>query len=147
VSRSLLLELDAAINLAVGALLVAFPSRFMAFLGVPIPESAFYPSILGAVLVGIGLALIMGVRDIPDRGGGLGLLGAIAINLCAAAVLLLWLVFGRLGLPVPAPAPGASAAGLTETGRAASLLAVSLALHRLRRSARATARRGSCARR
>jgi hypothetical protein len=100
VSRSLLLELDAAINLAVGALLVAFPSRFMAFLGVPIPESAFYPSILGAVLVGIGLALIMGVRDIPDRGRGLGLVGAIAINLCAAAVLLLWLLFGRLGLPV-----------------------------------------------
>jgi hypothetical protein len=31
---------------------------------------------------------------------GLGLIGAISINLCGGIVLTLWLIFGRLALPV-----------------------------------------------
>ena len=54
-----ILTLDAAINLALGLLLIVFPRSVMAFLGVPIPESAFYTSILGSVLTGIGLALLL----------------------------------------------------------------------------------------
>ncbi len=52
-------------------------------------ESAFYPSVLGGVLFGIGIALL-----VAYRGGshGLGLDGAIAINLCGAGVLAAWLL-------------------------------------------------------
>ena len=67
-------------------------------LGIPPAESAFYPSILGAVLFGIGLALIL--TWLRRDAGGLGLGGAIAINLCAGIVLALWLVAGNLELPL-----------------------------------------------
>ncbi len=95
-----LLSLDATINLALGLLLVVFPRGVMAFVGVPIPESAFYPSILGAVLTGIGLALLL--ERFQGKGGmpGLGLGGAIAINICGAGVLMAWLLVGGLDIPL-----------------------------------------------
>jgi hypothetical protein len=88
VERRLLLA-DAVVNLVLGALLVAYPQRLVEALGLPEVRTAFYPSILGAVLFGIGIALLL-----PHRGGarGLGLDGAIAINLCGAGVLAGWLV-------------------------------------------------------
>ena len=67
----------------------------MEALGIPNAEPSFYPSILGAVLFGIGLALLIQKR----RGGGLGLPGAVVINLCGALALAGWLVFGSLSLP------------------------------------------------
>lgn len=97
-STSLLLLIDAAINLALGILLVVFPSTFIEMLGLPETESAFYPSILGAVLFGIGIALIFEVQ----KGGGLGLLGAVAINLSGGLVLGAWLVLGDLVIPTKA---------------------------------------------
>ena len=96
----MILSVDAAVNLTLGGLLVVFPCGVMRFLGVPIPDTPFYASILGAVLLGIGLALIVEIRRSEVTGAGLGAVGAIVINLCAASVLLLWLVFGKLGLPV-----------------------------------------------
>lgn len=93
-----LLWIDAAVNLGLGALLLVFPKPAMVFLGVPIPESAFYASILGAVIFGIGMALVIQVGRAPER-TGLGLHGAIAINFCGAACLVVWLVFGELGVP------------------------------------------------
>lgn len=36
----------------------------------------------------------------PASPAGLGLLGAITINICAATILAGWLLFGRLGLPI-----------------------------------------------
>ena len=98
--QSVILSVDAALNLTLGGLLVVFPRGVMQLLGVPIPDSPFYASILGAVLLGIGLALILEIRRSEATGVGLGAVGAIAINLCAASVLLLWLVFGKLRLPV-----------------------------------------------
>ena len=95
-SKPYLLLLDAMINLGLGVLLIFFPSAVVDVLGVPPADSAFYPSILGAVLVGIGIALLV-ERNI---GGGLGLWGAIAINLCGGIVLGCWLVFGDLVLPL-----------------------------------------------
>ncbi|MFC1579029.1 hypothetical protein ACFL3Y_01420 [Pseudomonadota bacterium] len=92
--KSLLL-LDAIINLGLGVLLVFFPEGIVSALGVPSVESAFYPSILGAVLFGIGLALLL-ERNI---GSGLGLYGAVAINLSGGLALGLWLIFGGLQLP------------------------------------------------
>lgn len=89
-----LLLVDAIINLLLGAFLLFFPTSLVEVLGIPMSEQVFYPSILGAVLFGIGIALIVQLRS--DH--GLGLLGAIAINLCGGVALALWLVFGDLSL-------------------------------------------------
>ena len=75
--RSLLLLVDAIINLLLGVLLLFFPARLVEAIGIPATEQSFYPSILGAVLFGIGVALLIQRRN--DR--GLGLTGAVAINL------------------------------------------------------------------
>jgi hypothetical protein len=87
--RRPLLLVDAAVNLLLGTLLALYPHRLVEVLGLPEVHSPFYPSILGAVLVGIGIALL-----ISYRGGrhGLGLDGAIAINLCGAGALAAWLL-------------------------------------------------------
>lgn len=96
--ESVLLILDAVINLSLGLLLIFFPPRLVAFLGVPTSQSAFYPNLLGAVLFGIGLALFLETRK---PGFGLGLRGAVTINVCGGAVLLFWLVLGNLSLSPP----------------------------------------------
>jgi hypothetical protein len=96
----LLLTLDAAVNLALGVLLVFFPRGIIEWLGLPTTDLPFYASILGAVLVGIGLALL--IERLRDRTGvgGLGLGGAICINACGAGVLAVWLLTGTLGIPL-----------------------------------------------
>jgi hypothetical protein len=91
-----LLVVDATINLLLGVLLIAFPAGLVEALGIPQAESAFYPSILGAVLVGIGVALFV---ERARGESGLGLLGAISINMCGGLVLAGWLLFGSLALP------------------------------------------------
>jgi hypothetical protein len=70
--HSEILSVDAAINLVLGVLLMVFPRPIVDALGVPASQSAFYPSILGAVLTGIGIALVIQIagREQPD---GLGL--------------------------------------------------------------------------
>ena len=95
-SERFLLLIDAIINLLLGVLLIFFPSSLVDALGVPRATSAFYPSILGAILFGIGIALLF-QRNI---GCGLGLCGAISINLCGGIVLGLWLLLGDLELPL-----------------------------------------------
>ena len=51
--------------------------------------------------MGITIALTIEAFRKPTNNNniGLGLLGAICINLCGGFVLLLWLVFGNLNLP------------------------------------------------
>ena len=93
-----LLLADATINLILGGLLLLFPERIVAFLGLPSPQTGFYRSILGAVLVGIGVALLIEWRRSRDGLTGLGLAGAIAINLCGGTALLAWLVCGLADL-------------------------------------------------
>ncbi len=100
ISRKLLLVIDAGINLLLGGLLLMFPLGIAAWLGVPQTESAFYPTILGGVLTGIGLALILEARARPRGPRGLGLAGAIAINFCGAGVLAIWLVAAPLQVPL-----------------------------------------------
>jgi len=93
-----ILLLDGLINLALGLPLVFFPQEVAAFLGLPVPQAPFYASMLGAVLAGIGLALIIQCRGTRLPASGLGLGGALSINLCAAAVLAVWLAVGELEL-------------------------------------------------
>ena len=99
-SPKVLLVIDAGVNLLLGVLLLMFPFGIAAWLGVPQPESAFYPTILGGVLFGIGLALLLEACG-PERNmGGLGLSGAIAINFCGAGVLAIWLIATPPALPL-----------------------------------------------
>ena len=86
-----LLWIDAVLNLLMGALLASFPERLVAWLGLPLARPAFYARLLGAVLVGIGLALLV---ELWQPSAGLGLSGAIAVNLSAAAMLATLLLAG-----------------------------------------------------
>jgi hypothetical protein len=95
-----LLKADAAINLILGILLMAFPAKLVRMLGIPTAEPSFYPTILGGVLFGIGLALFIESYRRFDRFSGLGLAGAVLINLCGGSVLAWWLLWGKLNLPV-----------------------------------------------
>jgi hypothetical protein len=99
-SRAMLLTIDGILNLLLGILLIAFPDTLVAWLGIPPANPSFYPNILGGVLFGIGLALMMERRNQSSGGIGLGINGAIAINLCGALVLACWLVLGELLLPL-----------------------------------------------
>jgi hypothetical protein len=98
--RSPVLAVDAFINLLLGGLLIPFPERIVAFLGIPTAAQAFYPSILGAVLFGIGIALVVELRRQREGPVGLGLGGAVAINLSGGIVLAVWLLSGELSLPL-----------------------------------------------
>ncbi len=100
----ILLIIDSVINLILGILLlllIPFLEQLPRVLGVPKVANTFYPSILGAVLLGIGIALLIeSFRTNPQQLVGLGLGGAVAINLCGGAGLIAWLIFGDLNLPV-----------------------------------------------
>lgn len=93
------LVLDAVVNLALGLPLIFFSRELAGWLGLPVPDSPFYPSVLGAVLTGIGVALLVECFADRSRLYGLGLGGALCINLCGVAVLAVWLTHGALELP------------------------------------------------
>jgi hypothetical protein len=97
---NLLLLIDGLVNLLLGILLLFFPLGIGTLFGVPQPALAFYPTILGGVLLGIGIALLLEYSNIIIDFNGLGIGGAIAINFCGAGVLVLWLIFGKLHLPL-----------------------------------------------
>jgi hypothetical protein len=99
-SHALLLTIDGIVNIALGILLLLMPSGLAEILGVPRSNSDFYPTILGGAILGIGIALLMERYGYKRNIRGLGLGGAIAINFCAATVLLIWLLSGSLNLPV-----------------------------------------------
>ena len=94
-NKTLLLA-DAVINLVLGVLLLTYPQSLVEALGLPAVRSSFFPSVLGGVLIGIGIALLL-----ARRGGanGLGLDGAIAINLCGAGVVVGWLLVSPDTIP------------------------------------------------
>jgi hypothetical protein len=94
-----LILIDAIINLIIGVILLAYSGPIIEFFGLPPSELNFYPNILGAILVGIGIALIIEYKR-KDELIGLGLGGAISINMMGGIVLFLWLVFGNLMIPV-----------------------------------------------
>ena len=96
--ESILLILDAFINYALGILCLLYP--FVAeTVGVSFVENSFYPNILGAVLFGIGIALTIEYFRKQIGWVGLGLGGAVAINLTGGTVLIFWLILGNLTIP------------------------------------------------
>lgn len=98
-NKKLLLTADGIINLILGALLLAFPLGIDDFLGMPPTNNHFYTTILGGVIFGIGLALLIERFWGQSEISGLGLAGAIAINLCGGGVLLVWLIINPFNLP------------------------------------------------
>jgi hypothetical protein len=98
-SKTLLL-IDGIVNLFVGILLLLFPFGMAQLLGIPLPNTNFYPTILGAVIFGIGIALLLEAYGAHKGIHGLGLVGAIVINFCGAGVLTIWLISAPLNLPL-----------------------------------------------
>ena len=96
----LLLAADAIINLLLGLLLLLLPAGLLEALGLPPTDTFFYTSILGGVIFGIGVALSLERWGTPIVIRGLGLGGAIVINLCGSGTLLFWLIVGNLDLPL-----------------------------------------------
>lgn len=97
--HKVLLAIDGVINLALGILLLFFPAGLVDLLGLPPTSTYFYPSILGAVIFGIGAALMLELYGATRRIRGLGIGGAIAINLCGGGALLAWLLAVPLDIP------------------------------------------------
>ena len=95
-----LLLIDSVINFLLGVLLLFFPRVIIENLGIPMVKNAFYPSILGAVLIGISIALYFEWGRKKTNFVGLGTGGAIIINLCGALALSMWLLFGDLAIPL-----------------------------------------------
>jgi len=95
----ILIIIDSIINLFLGAVLLAYSEPIIKLFGLPVTEQYFYPNILGAILFGIGIALYV---EYKRKGGfvGLGLGGAISINMMGGIVLFAWLVFGNLNTPI-----------------------------------------------
>ena len=85
--RRELLLLDGVGNVVLGLLLLAAPLRVTAWLGLSVSGSAFYATLFGAVLVGIGIALLLERRAKEGVTRGLGLTGALVINLCFGLAL------------------------------------------------------------
>ena len=94
------LLIDGVINLILGILLLLFPAGIVELLGLPYTNTNFYPVILGAVLFGIGIALLIERYGALKNVRGLGLGGAIAINICGAGVLLVWLLVAPFDIPI-----------------------------------------------
>jgi hypothetical protein len=94
-----LLMIDAFVDLILGGVLLLFPAGCVGFLGLPRTNNYFYASILGAVILGIGVALAAELCGAPLGIRGLGLGGAIAINLCGGGALAFWLLCVPLDLP------------------------------------------------
>ena len=98
--QEILLSIDGLINVLLGILLILFPFGIAEFVGAPNPSTNFYPTILGGVIFGIGIALYIERYGYKSGIRGLGLGGAIAINLCGGLVLLIWLMVNPFDLPI-----------------------------------------------
>ena len=97
--RLRLLEIDSVVNLLLGVALLGMPEATIAFFGLPATDELFYASVLGAVLFGIGVAL-WAERKNDERWRGLGLFGAVVINLVAGVTVCVWLIIDPFAIPV-----------------------------------------------
>ena len=84
--------IEIAIKLGAGLALVSMPGLLARLFGLA-PADPFWPRLLGATLIGLGLATVLEVQYLPGK--GLGLYGSTAINLAAAAGLGAQLILGQ----------------------------------------------------
>jgi len=95
----LLLAFDALINLFLGIVLLFYSDKIIDLFGLPYSDQKFYPNILGAVLFGIGIALLIEFSERKSL-SGLGLAGAISINISGGLALFFYLLCGQLEIPI-----------------------------------------------
>ena len=98
--HKILLLIDCIVNVILGMVLLLFPFGIIELLGLPSTNTHFYPTILGAVIFGIGIALFVELIGFSKHMRGLGCSGAIAINIVGSCVLICWLIFGSLVIPL-----------------------------------------------
>lgn len=98
--KRIVLLIDASINFILGILLLTFSPFIVQLLGVPPADNHFYPTILGGIFMGITIALVIEAFKKQNNVTGLGLIGAVCINISGGLVLLFWLLFGQLELPL-----------------------------------------------
>lgn len=84
-----LLWLETLLKIVPGLLLALAPLTALRLLGLPRPDTGFWPRLCGALLLGMAGALFL---EGTSRGHGLGLAGTVIINLCGASVLATLLV-------------------------------------------------------
>jgi len=96
--KNFLLIVDGLINLALGILMVFFPTQMIQAFDLPKADNNFYINLLGAVLFGFGIALLLERFSNQPHRSGLGIAGAIAINIFGSGTLIVWLLFGKLNL-------------------------------------------------
>jgi hypothetical protein len=96
----ILLLIDSIVNIAIGIILLCYPLGTGDYLDLPKSDNNFYPVILGAVIFSIGIALFI-ERKYYERGiRGLGIEGAITINIIASSALIIFLVFSNLNVSI-----------------------------------------------
>jgi hypothetical protein len=93
-----------------GVLLLLFPRSLARVLGLPSVGDTFWPRLLGALLMGLGVATFLDMQLVARN--GLGLAGLVAINLATMLAVIGMLIMGR--------------AGPTRRGRAAVILAIAV---------------------
>jgi hypothetical protein len=96
--RLQLLAVDSFINLSIGAALLILPKATISFFGLPITDTTFYVTVLGAVLFGIGIALWIDRRN-DNHWRGLGLFGAAVINILGGGTVFVWLLIDPFNMP------------------------------------------------
>lgn len=94
----ILLLIDSAVNIVIGIILLCFPLGIGDYLELPKSDNYFYPTILGALISGIGIALFIEYKYSEKGKRGLGIDGAIIINIIASSALIIFLVFGNLNI-------------------------------------------------
>jgi hypothetical protein len=88
-----LLWIEVALKLGSGIILILFSVTSPRLFGLPPTGGSFWPRLLAAVLIGVGLATVLQASVTPGK--GLGLAGLMAINLFAAAVVSGQLIVGQ----------------------------------------------------
>ncbi len=99
-AHRVLLIVDGVANLLLGVILLVFPVGLVETLGLPETTTFFYANMLGAVIFGIGIAIFVELLGASAGARGLGLGGAIAINLCCGGALTAWLLFRTPNVPL-----------------------------------------------
>lgn len=93
-----LLWIEFVTKLAGGLVLLSFPLTAIKVLGLPKSETAFWPRVLGAVLIGLAIATYM--ENSVKLGHGLGLGGSFVINLTGGLTFAALLFLKQAGTTV-----------------------------------------------
>ncbi len=90
-----MLWIEFVAKLAGGVVLLSFPLTVIKILGLPKAETAFWPRLLGAVLLGLAVATYM--ENSVKLGHGLGLGGSLVINLAGGLTIAALLFMKQAG--------------------------------------------------